>query len=704
MKNCLKRTKSYISGVLIVLLLMGMLGENTSVVYASQTISWVVKPKYNYDDIQPIVDIYRQETINNDLGNFEARAFYIKDGKAGLTDYYGNNIIDCSLDAYWHTYPRSGTGVYASGKCYNVNGREGLYAFGGGGVWFAYWNELENNFVSIGTSVSVIDSFSSEKICAVQCVEYDSVKGYYSNDPTKLVKFIPKYRLVGTDGKFISAKKFDEIKTDNMCMQDYIVGDYAVVKENGKWGYMKLNGKYLLKPQYEDAYPFVDGIAAVKKNGKAGFIKEDGTTVTDFVFEETRSIYEGKAWVKYNGKWGVVNVAKMAGIKLENNYTADKMKNAALEAIEYYLWTEKSKKFTPDVISFIDYDMDGKLELFLSNMNETGAIQGYILRYEKGHYYFWDEFSFGKGKQEKFNVVYVNNKKEYIFLQEHVDSSFSESFASVGIYNVKQHLYTELVGRIEDTINNQTIFYLGGKEINKTEYNKIISEALKGYKKVDSTYKFVNLIEGKYAENIEEAWNAYSIEGKKTSKSVTKVKKLTQAKKYSENSITMTWNKCKNVKGYEIYRATSKNGKYKKIKTTTSTKYKDVKLSSGKTYYYKVRAYNVVSGKKLYGKFSDIKAMGTKPKTPSIKVSAGKNEAKVTWKKISRVSGYDVYMSTRKNGTYRKTKTLEAKKTSCLKTGLKKGNKYYFKIRSYRKVVGKKFYSSWSTVKSVKIK
>ena len=156
--------------------------------------------------------------------------------------------------------------------------------------------------------------------------------------------------------------------------------------------------------------------------------------------------------------------------------------------------------------------------------------------------------------------------------------------------------------------------------------------------------------------------------------------------------------------GYEVYRATSKKGTYKKIKTTKTTSYKQGKLTRGKTYYYKVRAYKIVNGKKKYGRFSSIKAMGTKPKIPSIKVYAGKEKAKVVWKKISGISGYETYMSTSKNGKYSKIKTSGSKNAAYLKKGLTKGKKYYFKVRSYITVGGKKIYSSWSQVKSIKVK
>ena len=53
---------------------------------------------------------------------------------------------------------------------------------------------------------------------------------------------------------------------------------------------------------------------------------------------------------------------------------------------------------------------------------------------------------------------------------------------------------------------------------------------------------------------------------------------------------------------FGIYRASSKNGKYKKIKSTESTRYSSKKLKAGTKYYYKVRAYKVVDESRVYGR------------------------------------------------------------------------------------------------------
>ena len=96
-----------------------------------------------------------------------------------------------------------------------------------------------------------------------------------------------------------------------------------------------------------------------------------------------------------------------------------------------------------------------------------------------------------------------------------------------------------------------------------------------------------------------------------------------------------------------------------------------------------------------------------KPKSASIKkVKAAKKAILVTWKKVGGVKGYQVQVATDKKFKKNK-KTVTIKKQKTTKTTVKKlkaKKKYYVRVRTYKIVNGKKVYSSWSKVKSVKTK
>lgn len=91
--------------------------------------------------------------------------------------------------------------------------------------------------------------------------------------------------------------------------------------------------------------------------------------------------------------------------------------------------------------------------------------------------------------------------------------------------------------------------------------------------------------------------------------------KITKAKSLSSKRVQIVWKKVSGASGYEVYRAKTKNGKYKKIGMLSSGKkvsFTDKKVSRKKTYYYKVRAYKKVGGKRYYGEYSGKKKVKVK--------------------------------------------------------------------------------------------
>lgn len=82
-----------------------------------------------------------------------------------------------------------------------------------------------------------------------------------------------------------------------------------------------------------------------------------------------------------------------------------------------------------------------------------------------------------------------------------------------------------------------------------------------------------------------------------------------------------------------------------------------------------------------------------------------KRKVRITWKKVKNADGYQVYRATKKNGKYRLVKVVKGnKKVSYINTKLKKNKKYYYKVRAYRTVKGKKVYGAFSSKKSILIK
>lgn len=92
------------------------------------------------------------------------------------------------------------------------------------------------------------------------------------------------------------------------------------------------------------------------------------------------------------------------------------------------------------------------------------------------------------------------------------------------------------------------------------------------------------------------------------------------------------------------------------------------------------------------------------PKIRKVKRSK-KRQITVYWKKDKSVSGYQIQIAdNKKMSKGKKTISVSKKKTSYTVKKLKSRKTYYVRIRSYKKVKGKIYYSHWSKIKAIKVK
>ncbi|MBR3737820.1 MAG: leucine-rich repeat protein, partial [Eubacterium sp.] len=164
--------------------------------------------------------------------------------------------------------------------------------------------------------------------------------------------------------------------------------------------------------------------------------------------------------------------------------------------------------------------------------------------------------------------------------------------------------------------------------------------------------------------------------------SVTGVKTKTFSGKEQSQSVTVKLNG-KTLKKGTDYTLSYKNNK--KVGTATVT----------------VKGIGIFSG-------SVKKTFKINPKGTTVsKVSSPKSkQLKVSWKKqTSSTTGYQIQYSTSSKFKSAKTVTIKKNKTTSVTIKkLKSKKKYYVRIRTYKTVDGKKYYSSWSSAKSVTTK
>ena len=208
---------------------------------------------------------------------------------------------------------------------------------------------------------------------------------------------------------------------------------------------------------------------------------------------------------------------------------------------------------------------------------------------------------------------------------------------------------------------------------------------------------------GKYTVTVTLKGSNYS--GSKTLSFTVGPVKPTSVKAASRtaNSVTLTWGKVSGASGYVVYRYSDSTKKYTKVATVKTNKATVNKLKAGTTYKFAVQAYKTSGKETYYGETGALFTTTTNPAAPSIKVtSTAKGKAYISFKKVTGATKYEFYCSTSKSGSYKKLSTSSTAYYTASK--LTSGKTYYFKVRAYKTLGKTNYYSSYSAVRSVKVK
>lgn len=165
----------------------------------------------------------------------------------------------------------------------------------------------------------------------------------------------------------------------------------------------------------------------------------------------------------------------------------------------------------------------------------------------------------------------------------------------------------------------------------------------------------------------------------------------------SYNQINVAWDEIPGATRYEVYYQTSETATQKLLGTVEAGKscnYRHKNRTSGKTYFYMVRAIREVDGIEVSSD-SDIVEQRVQPYKAQITeiTRSSATSLKVKWKKVSGAHGYRIYRSTSEDGEYKKIASVSGgSKTSYTDKKRTCGRVYYYKVQAYRKVNGKYIY------------
>lgn len=165
------------------------------------------------------------------------------------------------------------------------------------------------------------------------------------------------------------------------------------------------------------------------------------------------------------------------------------------------------------------------------------------------------------------------------------------------------------------------------------------------------------------------------------------------------------WKAIPKAEGY-LVQITNAKGIWSTYKYVKSNSYTFTNLAFGTNYKFRVRVYSTVNGKKYFGAWSNTLSSPTLPKATGLtSVASAKKAFNAKWTKVTGVTGYQIQYATNNKFTGAGVKAIKgASKVKLSVTGLKGGAKYIVKVRTFKTIGGKNYYSTWSGAKSVKTK
>lgn len=276
----------------------------------------------------------------------------------------------------------------------------------------------------------------------------------------------------------------------------------------------------------------------------------------------------------------------------KNQLETKKIASNVKKILSNYIYTKKGATYAISGKKITDFEA---VEVDKSNSCYSGLL---LDKKGKLYYYYYDNgYEYKNGK-------YAKVKKEgYI-----VKKVATNVKTIIGNYK-----YQTKDGKTKQFDNNGQWSYTGqDNSIVKTVWlaennrvvlknnNKVYLNSQYIINKVDDIYD-ANGTKGKSALIVRKDGSIWRLDiggkanltkirsGKIDKKKISKPTNL-KASKSGKNNVKVKWSKVEGAKKYTIYRATTKNGKYKKVATSKTNSYKDTKLKKGQKYYYKVVA------------------------------------------------------------------------------------------------------------------
>ena len=189
----------------------------------------------------------------------------------------------------------------------------------------------------------------------------------------------------------------------------------AIVQIGDKWGYINYEGEVVIKPQFDNAEPFSEGLAAVKIGYKWGYVNQGGGVVIKPQFGEAKSFSKGWASVRIDSSFRGGSSSKYGAINREGKfflgvkYFSEGLSPAKIDGNWGYI------NQVGEIVIEPQFDDAGHFSEGLGRWPAVEGLAGVRIGYKWGYInregeFFSNEVSFSEGLAR----VRIGNKWGYI--------------------------------------------------------------------------------------------------------------------------------------------------------------------------------------------------------------------------------------------------------------------------------------------------
>lgn len=185
----------------------------------------------------------------------------------------------------------------------------------------------------------------------------------------------------------------------------------------------------------------------------------------------------------------------------------------------------------------------------------------------------------------------------------------------------------------------------------------------------------------------------------------------------SSSRIRLLWDQVDGAHGYQIWRRND-DGTFGVVKTLGNkdnvltdnqggtTAYSNTGLKAGQIYVYRMRAFSILDGNKVFGAFSDDISVAVMPEKTEISLASPKEgNVLITWKRMEGANGYQIWRADGASEEFSIIKSIRDENIdSYINNGLSSGGEYYYKVRAYAEINGKMVFGDFSDVQKITVK